>query len=184
MGILNEEWRDVVGYEGLYLVSNYGRVRRTKKSRGTDSRILAQSVSKRGYITYSLYRNQKRKHKCAHRLVAEAFLPRIEGKEHVNHIDGNKLNNYVGNLEWVTPGENVRHAIANGLLVPHPTEHAIEMAHKATMKPVIRSDGKAYESVRAASRDVGANAKTIHRALASGKKTKGFNWEYTQCQRY
>ena len=176
--IINEEWRDVVGFEGLYLVSNYGRVKRKSVCRGTDAHILSINTSARGYVVYNLYRNQKGHPRCAHRLVAEAFLERVDGKEYVNHIDGNKSNNFVGNLEWCTPGENVRHAIRTGLLNPNPTKQSLDMAHKAKRRPIARSDGKEYGSVSDAARDNGVTSTSICVALKSGNKSAGWHWRY------
>ena len=113
-----EEWRDVVGFEGLYQVSNTGRVKgvdryigykkKGKKRiwRGTE-KVL--TPGRHGYLKVSLYKNGSSKTIQIQRLVAMAFIPNPENKEQVNHIDGNILNNNVDNLEWVTPSENMIH---------------------------------------------------------------------------
>ena len=97
-------WRPVIDYEGLYEVSNYGEVRRT------DGTMMQGNINSYGYRVVRLTKCGMPKDKKVHRLVALAFIPTISGKDFVNHKDGNKLNNYVGNLEWVTRGENNRHA--------------------------------------------------------------------------
>lgn len=97
-------WRPVIDYEGLYEVSNYGEVRRT------DGTMMQGNINSYGYRVVRLTKSGRPKDKKVHRLVALAFIPTISGKDFVNHKDGNKLNNYVGNLEWVTRGENNRHA--------------------------------------------------------------------------
>lgn len=106
----NEIWKDVVGYEGLYEVSNTGKVR-NNKTKINKSIIL----DTKGYVRVVLYRNGKPIFKRVHRLVAKAFIANHLNKLQVNHIDGNKNNNYVSNLEWVTNQENMTHAIKNGL---------------------------------------------------------------------
>lgn len=97
-------WRPVIDYEGLYEVSNYGEVRKV------DGTMMNGNINSYGYRVVSLTKNGRKKDKKVHRLVAFAFVPTIDGKDYVNHKDGDKLNNYAGNLEWVTRGENNRHA--------------------------------------------------------------------------
>lgn len=99
-----EEFRDVIGYEGLYRVSNLGRVINRKNHE------LHQTPQSSGrYMNISLCSNGYVRTFRVHRLVAEAFLP--NKKEQVNHIDGNALNNCVDNLEWVTRSQNALHSI-------------------------------------------------------------------------
>lgn len=126
MGIIREKWKSVVGYEDLFLISNFGRLYSKRTSR-----VLSQTLLKNGYLTHST-KIGGRSGKCIcfriHILVAEAFLPnpdlyQIEwarttkyGKVHVNHKDGNKINNNYYNLEWATAHENIQHAVCNGLI--------------------------------------------------------------------
>lgn len=105
-----EKWKDIKGYEGLYQVSNLGRVKSLRKGL-----ILKQSHTSTGYMKVELYKNKKRKGFKVHRLVAFAFIKLKEGKEIINHKDGNPLNNKSNNLEWCTQKENVQHAIKTGL---------------------------------------------------------------------
>lgn len=121
----NEEWKDIKDYGGLYQISNYGRVKSLKRlvtSKGSYSGYISikeciRKVRKgnRGYWYLNLYKNGMSKTKKLHRLVAENFLEDIDGKEQVNHIDGNKDNNTVSNLEYCTSSENNKHAFAIGL---------------------------------------------------------------------
>lgn len=90
-----EIWKNVVGYEGLYEISNLGRV----KSNCNGGRILKWNVSNNGYATVELFKNKKSKRVLVHRLVASAFIDNPNNLPQVNHIDENKLNNHVDNLE-------------------------------------------------------------------------------------
>lgn len=116
----SEEWRDIKGYEGLYQVSNLGRVKslaRHKKNRGklqkVEETIRIPTVEKNGYARVDLSKDGKRKMYCVHRLVAEAFVPNCENKPQVNHIDENRSNNNANNLEWVTNKENCNYGTHN-----------------------------------------------------------------------
>lgn len=114
-----EEWKDIKGYEGLYQVSNLGRVRgldrivngKGNKPHFKKGRILAQRVrsKKYQYLSVNLSKDDKLITYALHRLVAIAFIPNPENKPQVNHIDENRLNNCVDNLEWVTNYENMHH---------------------------------------------------------------------------
>lgn len=105
-----EVWKPINDYDG-YQVSNYGRGKSFKKGK---VKILKPALCM-GYLRVTLWKDNKPKPFRIHRLVAELFIPNPEGKPEVNHIDGNKFNNYVGNLEWATSSENQRHAVATGL---------------------------------------------------------------------
>lgn len=106
-----EEWRDIVGYEGEYQVSNLGRV---KSFCSNKVKILKPAFSG-DYLFLYLYKKRQIKKCSIHILVAETFIPNLEDKPQVNHRDGDKQNNCVWNLEWVTPSENIRHAYKLGL---------------------------------------------------------------------
>lgn len=107
-----EEWRPVVGWESLYSVSSIGRVRRSTDGRcRKKGALLSNGYHPDGYPLVSLYRNGQGRTKLVHGLVAEAFLGKRPKNHQVNHKDGNKANNRVANLEWVTPKQNSRHAI-------------------------------------------------------------------------
>ena len=113
--LVKEVWKDIKGYEGLYQVSNLGNVKKLKTLRNNrynkptwDNRpkILKPWDNGFGYKVVSLEQDKKRKNYYVHRLVAEHFIPNVEGKSQVNHKDYNKSNNQVDNLEWVTAKEN------------------------------------------------------------------------------
>jgi hypothetical protein len=110
--MINEEWRDVPNYEGLYLISDLGNI----KSKYTD-KLLKPSQDKFGYVRFSATKNKKQKTLRIHRIVAEIFIPNPKNLPQVNHIDGNKLNCAKSNLEWSTDSENKIHAYTNGLMI-------------------------------------------------------------------
>lgn len=110
---MKEVWKDIEGYEGLYQVSNLGNVRSYNK--GQQWNVLKPCVNTWGYEFVHLFKNKKVKNAVIHRLVAQTFICNPENKKCVNHIDGNKKNNHVKNLEWTTHGENNKHALEQGL---------------------------------------------------------------------
>lgn len=122
-----EVWKDIEGYEGIYQVSDLGRVKRVestvvRKKQGNftkPEKLMKPNVTPKGYLRIQLSKEGSTKNKFVHSLVAETFLDKPSGDNlQVNHKDGNKLNNKKGNLEWVTPSENQQHAYDNGLKEP------------------------------------------------------------------
>lgn len=115
---MEEIWKDIEGFEGFYQISNLGRVKSLGGWCGTAKRkekIRSTSLTHDGYVKVRLIHQGKDKTMRVHRLVAEAFIPNLEGKDTVNHIDGNKLNNSVLNLEWTDRTEQMLHAYDLGL---------------------------------------------------------------------
>lgn len=109
-----EKWKDIKGYEGAYQISNFGRLKSFKKY--PNGQILSTVNQYGWYFAVSLRsENRKGTTKRIHRLVAKAFIPNPKNKKEVNHIDGDKQNNKVENLEWVTHKENYWHSRRNGL---------------------------------------------------------------------
>ena len=100
-----ELWKPIEGYELNYQVSNFGRIKNT-----TTDFIVRPYINRTGYYAVNLYRYGKVKKYLVHRLVAKEFVYNPENKPHINHLDGNKLNNNYSNLEWCTRSENVQHA--------------------------------------------------------------------------
>ena len=109
---------EIKGYEERYTINERCEVYSLPKSGsgGHNGRVLKQMISGRGYAYVILRKDNIAKHKFIHKEMAIAFIPNPENKPHVNHKDGNKLNNALGNLEWCTAKENTQHAIRTGLL--------------------------------------------------------------------
>lgn len=112
---MKEIWKEIINYENKYWVSNLGRI----KSNYSGGKIISFQKNEDGYFKVSLYKKGKTKSFLVHRLVALHFIPNPRGVNTINHIDGNKENNCVDNLEWCTQKENMIHAEKNGLL-NHP----------------------------------------------------------------
>jgi len=150
-----EEWKDVVGYENIYMVSNMGRVKSIDRTvLGENGKIfnfkgrLIKPSIEFGYERVTLSKNNKRKKYRVHRLVAIAFLGDYGEEMLVNHIDENKRNNKLENIEWVTPKENYHHSYEK------QKEKSKKIRKKLT---VIDSNGKIkiYESVNDCIEDLG-----------------------------
>lgn len=175
----NEIWRDIKGYEGLYQISNKGRVKALERRipfRSTSTRLEKEyikktTVSKIGYLVCGLWRNNKQDLRFIHRLVAEAFIENPDNKSEINHKDGNKLNNDISNLEWCTHKENVNHAFVTGLN-KHP-------------KPVkLIETGKIYKSLSDAAEDIAGDRRKQSGvgAVARGERNHfhGYHFEFVQ----
>lgn len=111
-----EIWKDIKGYEGYYQISNLGGIKSFPRN-GTISTVymLKPTLTKNGYYKVTLSKPNNTTYLLVHRIVAETFIPNPENKPEVNHIDGDKLNNCVDNLEWCTSKENITHSIKTGL---------------------------------------------------------------------
>ena len=191
-----EIWKDVVGYEGYYQVSNLGRVRSLDRVI-TDKRGVVKNhkgfVKKltpgnHGYMTAELSRDGKHTRCLVHRLVAEAFIPNKENLPSINHKDENKHNNHVGNLEWCT------HKYNNGYgTAPDRTRDKIrELGQMRAVVQLSLSGEKIneYESISDASRKTGVSLHGIWKAAnggynAHGKWVRinmagGYKWGYSE----
>lgn len=138
-----EKWKDIKEYEGLYQISNLGRVKSLSRLQitGTSSywskeRILKPRLLKGGYLEVSLCKNSKLYYFRIHRLVAIHFIDNTEQKPQVNHLDGCKINNIVTNLEWCTRSENIIHACKTGLMKPSAPRGENNSMSKLTDKQV------------------------------------------------
>ncbi len=168
--LASEEWRSVVGWESAYEVSSLGRVRRTRIYNGRGG-VLRQHSNGKGYLGMSLYDVPRKRHQYAHRLVAAAFLGEGKPGEEVNHKDGDKANNRVGNLEWVTHKRNSEHAAAAGLMASGPR-------HVSRVKPERLARGEK----NAASRLSEAQAAEILRRVRQGGTAAPIAAEFGVCR--
>ncbi len=172
---MKEEWRDIEGLEDWYEISNLGRVKSIDHRK-----ILKTNVNNKGYETITFTFQNKTIHKLIHRLVAQAFIPNPKKLPQVNHIDGNKLNNNVKNLEWCTGSENMKHAFRTGL---RKNAKGIE---SVLAKEVEQYDSegnflKRYGSIREASRKIDITNQAIVRCLKGKSKTSGgYVWKYAE----
>ncbi len=123
---MDEVWLPVHEFEETHIVSNFGRViylkpMRKRRNSTTHKKgepyIMTPFVNSSGYLCLGIGTSRNRIFRDVHRLVALAFIPNPENKLQVNHIDGDKLNNHIANLEWVTHKENVQHAYKTGLVI-------------------------------------------------------------------
>lgn len=179
-----EMWLPVKGYEKYYEVSNFGRVRSldrvvTQKNRwGQDithlyrGKILAGDKTPRGYLSVDFRINGHIERKLIHRLVAEHFLQKPNGKDYINHLDCNPSNNHIENLEWCTQSENIQYAYDNGTKMP-PHQRKVEQYDLDGN--LVKIWGSVAQAVR------GCGCKNIRKVcIGERKQAGGFVWKYAQ----
>lgn len=187
-----EIWKDIKSYENIYQISNFGNVRSLNRcyydSNGFKHEIkqrqLKPAINKYGYLQVGLSLNNKIKSFTIHVLVANAFINNVENKPTVNHKDGNKLNNFVNNLEWATKSEQATHALEHNLRkLPNSWVGKFGSEH-CRSKSVIKYDLnnvelKKYESIIEAANEYNVNSTSIIRVCSGkGKTCCGFIWKY------
>lgn len=165
---MEEIWKDISNFEGLYQVSNLGKVRNTKTNK-----ILKESYDKRGYVVYCLY-HKKAYVKKAHRLVAETFIPNSEHFPQVNHKDENKHNNNVNNLEWCSNKYNSNYG-TRGKRISKKLKIVLK-------KPILQIlNGKIIKKWDGAidvEKELGIKRSNICWGLKNNKKVRGYIWKY------
>ena len=173
--LFNEEWKDIPGYEG-YQVSNYGNIRSkeryvtqykhlTSYTRIMKGRLLKQRQLNSGYMAVWLSKNGEKRALTVHRLVACAFLG--ESKLDVNHKDGNKHNNRVDNLEYMSRSANIEHSY-----------RVLCKYERISKKVICVETGEIFNSMREAGRKMGINPVSIGHVLAGRNKTAGgLRWQ-------
>ena len=200
-----EIWKDILNYEGLYQISNLGNVKslerthkiynykkKEKVNRTIKEHIMAQEKSKTGYKNVALCKEGKSKLYLTHRLVAQAFISNPNKKPQVNHKDGNKLNNNVENLEWVTASENNKHAWDNKLKIisNKQLENAKALGkygkkrnRKVNQYSLNGELIKQWDSLTDIYNELGYSWGNISGCCRKVRKTSnGYRWEYAEVQ--
>ena len=140
-------WYPIKGWEGLYEINKNGEVRNAK-----NKNTIVGDINNCGYYRVSLYNQGQSKRYFRHRLVAEHFLDKPEGKDFVNHIDGDKSNNSLENLEWVSQSENEKHAFENGLK---------QKTNKPFIIEFVNGDIKEYENQYVCAKEIGCSQSSV-----------------------
>lgn len=181
-----ELWKPIDGFEGIYLISDKGRV----KNKNT-GKILKLQHDKNGYCVIGLHNHPIHVNRKVHRLVAKAFIPNPNGLPQVNHKDENKENNSVENLEWCTNKYNVNygnhslHAAQAQIGKKHTADHIAKIRNNApSSKAVYMIDDKSgkivkeFVSASEAARRIEGTATNVSYACRNGIRYKGMRWEY------
>lgn len=160
-------WKDIPDFEGLYSINEYGQVLSLRKNR-----LLRPAIDKYGYLKVTLFKDGVPHYRTIHRLVAITYIDKPIGKDCVNHIDENKLNNHISNLEWVTIKENDNHGTRN-----------TRMAKTKCRKPIlqIKPDGSIvkWSGSKEAARILNLNRANIERCLrGQGLTAYSCIWRY------
>ena len=187
---VEEVWKDIEGYEGLYEVSSFGRVRNSKSKR-----IRKQNLVK-GYLMIGLSKDGKKKVFSVHRLVALNFIPNPEEKPEVNHLDEIKTNNNVDNLAWATSKENSNWGTRNKKISEYVIANPVRIKGRKNnnrgggkFKPIYQIDANTgeivnrYDSVGEALVAMGSNPKSGSISSCLSEKGhrntyKGYKWKY------
>ena len=182
-----EIWKDIENYEGLYQVSNLGRIKGLERStsfgnnktRIRKSQILKPILNK-GYARQKLCKNGKAKCCLIHRLVGYAFMENPYNKKTINHKDGNKLNNNVNNLEWNTHRENVRHSFKE--LNRKSGQWMLGRKgklHNRSKSVICTTTNQYYDSITIAAEQLGIRVACISRVLRKERThTHGYKFKY------
>ena len=175
-------WKDIKGYEGKYQISNKGRVRSLDYKGTKKKKLLKASTNKEGYIKIRLYKNGKGKTYSVHRLVAEAFIPNPNNYPVVNHIDENKSNNRVENLEWCTHKYNNTY----GTKIKRQSNSMIGNKNPQATKVRCITTNEIFNTIKEASEKYNINRSNIGQCCENKRKSAGKHpitgeklvWEY------
>lgn len=186
---MKEEWRPVVGYEGIYEVSNTGKVRSCDRIDASGfhrkGRMMKLNFGINGYVRANIWSPKEKRQRTleVHRLVAEAFIPNPNKLPQVNHIDENKANNNVGNLEWVTMKQNNMHGTRlarQGITYKALPEEKKKHPHKIVLElDDLGNVLHEFYSVREAAQHFGIDESGISKCCRGLLKTSGGRyWRY------
>ena len=165
-----EEWKDIEGYEGLYQVSNLGRVKSLNYLHTGKEQILKNRLQNNNYLFVYLCKNSIKKNCSVHRLVAKAFLENPNNYPCVNHIDEDKTNNNINNLEWCTHKHNINHGTHN--------QRSVE--NRSIFIYCLETD-KIYNSLKQSSEELNIHHQHISMVLKSrSKQAKGYTFRYAK----
>lgn len=178
-GIEMETWKNVVGYEGLYEVSDQGRVKSLGNDKFRKEKILKPGNNTRGYLQVTLYKDGQKKIYKVHRLVAEAFIPNPNNLETVNHKDEVKTNNVATNLEWLSMKDNNNYGTHNKRVAESHINHS---ALSKQVKMLDKQTGEllaTFPSMGEAERVTGIYQGNISKCcIGKYKSTGGYIWRY------
>ena len=178
----NEVWKDVVGFEGLYKVSDKGNVysveRKDSRGHKRGGRILRPSYDKDGYLLISLYKNGKVKKKRIHRLVIEAFIPNPNKLPQVNHKDENLSNNELSNLEWCDARYNSNYGTRNKRIRKKVRAVNIKNGEVIRFKSTVEAESKGYDRSTISKACRGVYRSNAGKLIGDGRTYKGHIWYY------
>ena len=179
---MQEIWKDIPNYEGLYQVSNLGRVKSLPRLHGTiywkNEIILKINIARNGYAGVFLQKEKSKKRVSIHRIVAQTFLENYDEKLQVNHKDGNKLNNNIDNLEMMTASENQQHSRKLGLQI------SLKGADNPCSKKILQYDKNdvficEHKGIDATAKKIGIGTSTLSLCLRGKRKMAGgYKWRY------
>ena len=177
----SEVWRDIIGYEGIYQVSNKGNVfsiERMAQGRKCGGITLKPKHRRDGYLHVGLYRNGKMKNKLIHRLVLEAFVENPKNLPEVNHKDENKTNNDLSNLEWCSGRYNVNYGTRNERLSKKVRAVNVETGEVVEFNSTQEADRKGYSSGGVSQACRGDYKNSNGNLIGDGHLYKGYKWSY------
>lgn len=184
---MREEWKAIPGYEGLYEVSNLGRVRSLNYRHTGKTQVLKPQIPKNGYAQVQLYNNGGKWH-SVHRLAAIAFIPNSNNYPEVNHKDENKTNNRVENLEWCDRKYNCNYGSHNEKISEANkrrmlSEEARAKISKFSSKKIqCIETGQIFDSLTKAAEYLHCTPNNINKSLKRGHKAGGYHWKYIESE--